>query len=105
MGILVINLLTHRALSPGADTLGLGWWSWVQICGQVQQHVWIISLYRPCKANGPSTTYQQHIWALSKRNWTEGLQAVVLHNLVKEIKICQQEGDRIILLTDFNGDV
>jgi len=32
-GLLVINLLAHHALSPGADPMGLGHWSWVQIQG------------------------------------------------------------------------
>jgi len=38
-GILVMNLLAHWALSPGADQLGLGRWSWVCLRGREQQHV------------------------------------------------------------------
>jgi len=77
-GLLVINLLAHQALSPGTNRMGLGHWSWVQIRGWAQQHMHIISMYRPCKTNRSSTMYQQHIWALAKCNWSECLQSAVI---------------------------
>jgi len=66
MGILITNLLAHWALSPGADKTGMGHWCWAHLHSQANQHIQIIFLYWPFKSKGPTTTYQQQVWALAK---------------------------------------
>jgi len=72
------------ALRPGANKLGLGWWCWA--C-RANQHMQIISLYCPCKANGPTTTYQQHVRAYQSRIIMIGLKTAILWDLIVEIKV------------------
>ncbi len=69
-GLIILNGLAHRAQRPGNGKIGLGQWCWARLRGKANQHLRIISAYRPCKANGPLTTYQQQIryWAKHHSN-------------------------------------
>jgi len=56
----------------------------------------------PCVLHGPTTTYQQHVQHLSNSNQFECPQDAILLDITKEIKSWQEEGDHIIVLTNFN---
>jgi len=43
--LVVTNELSHRALKPGDDPLGLGRWCWIKLCGTHLHHVQIVSMY------------------------------------------------------------
>jgi len=60
-GILCINQAAHRTLRPGDDLLGLGRWCWTRIQGPDSFILHVISMYQPCRSNGPLTVYQQHV--------------------------------------------
>ncbi len=104
-GIAVFNKLAHHAQKAGDDPTGLGRWSWVRLKGQGARITWIIALYRPCRSDGPLSTYQQHCRALSKLHRNECPREAVLTDLASEVRNWQEEGDSIIILTDFNEDV
>jgi len=62
-------------------------------------------MYRPCKSNGPLSTYQQHLRALGHMKRNECPKNAILHDLGKEISKWQADGKTIILVADFNEDV
>jgi len=62
-------------------------------------------MYRPCFSNGPLTTYQQHIRQLTALNHFECLREAILIDLAKEIQQWQDNGDHVLLLTDYNNDI
>jgi len=62
-------------------------------------------MYRPCFLSGPLTTYQQHMWGLTRLNHFECPRKAILADITKEIKQWQDLGDHILLLTDFNDNV
>jgi len=104
-GLLCVNQVAHRALCPGDDTLGLGRWCWTRLRGPNGFFVRIVSLYRPCYASGPLSTYQQQIRTLAKKNRYECPRDAVLADLSAEMQLWQEMGDHLIVLTDFNDDV
>jgi len=104
-GILCVNQVAHHTLKPGDDPLGLGRWCWVRIRGPQGFFLRVVTMYRPCKSNGPLTVYQQHIRKLTSLQRYECPREAILTDLGKEITIWQDEGDHIILLSDINDDV
>jgi len=104
-GILCINHAAHCTLRPGDDALGLGRWCWTRIQGLDGFVLRVISMYRPCRSNGPMTVYQQHIRRLTSLQRFECPKEAILVDLAKEIQTWQHEGDHVILLTDFNDDI
>jgi len=44
-GIGVVNALSHKALKPGGDDMGLGWWSWAWLWGQSGHVLWLVAAY------------------------------------------------------------
>ncbi len=101
-GILCMNQVAHKTLKPGNNLMGLGWWYWTWIQGPHGFFLCIISMYCPCVLHGPTTTYQQHVRHLTNSNRFECPQDAILLDITKEIKSWQEEGDHIIVLTDFN---
>jgi len=104
-GIAVFNRLTHHAQKAGDDPTGLGHWSWLRLQGKDHRITRIVALYRPCCSDGPLSTYQQHCRALSKLSQNECPREAILCDLASEVKKWQDDGDSIILLTDFNEDI
>jgi len=104
-GVLCVNQVVHRALRPGDDTLGLGRWCWTRIRGPNGFFLRIISMYRPCFASGPLSTYQQHVRTLSQRQRYDCPRDAILTDLAKEMHLWQDMGDHLMVLTDFNDDV
>ncbi len=62
-------------------------------------------MYRPCKSNGPLSTYQQHLCVFSHMQWDECPKKAILHDLAKEISKWQADGEMVIVLANFNKDV
>jgi len=62
-------------------------------------------MYCPCKSNGPLMGYQQHIQKLTSLNRFKCPREAILMDLAKEINLWQEEGNHIVLLSDFNDDV
>jgi len=69
-GLVILNQLAHRAQRPGDGKVGLGCWCWAKLCGKNNKMLKIILLYRPCKLEGPLTTYQQQLWFGYKKKQT-----------------------------------
>jgi len=65
----------------------------------------VVVMYRPCFSTGPLTTYQQHICRLTALNQTECPREAILVNIAKEIQKWQDNGDQVLLLTDYNDDI
>jgi len=65
----------------------------------------IILLYQPCFSNGPMSMYQQYCCRLAWQCHTECPWKVVLMDLELELKQWQEDGEHIIVMTDFNKDV
>ena len=105
VGLLCVNQVAHRTLRPGDDILGLGRWCWTRLRGPNGFHIRIISMYRPCFSNGPLSTYQQQVRKLSKLGRYDSPRDEVLKDISKDIQLWQDDGDHIIVLTDFNDDV
>ncbi len=82
-GILLTNLLVHCTQWPDNDSTGLGCWSWFKIQGQANHTTHIISMYRQCESNDPTSTYQQHIQGLAQLWQDECPCQAVLDDLVK----------------------
>jgi len=66
MGIVVMNQLSYWAPWPGDNKMGLGRWCWARLHGKHDQYLRIVSVYQPCSANGPLSTYQQQVRFWSK---------------------------------------
>jgi len=58
----------HHAQQPDDVWIGLGHWCLARLHGKANQMTRLISLYCPCKLDGPTTTYQQHIHGLAQLN-------------------------------------
>jgi len=103
--LVVVNQLSHRAQRPGDDTVGLGRWCWARLRGKNNQHLRLISAYRPCPSLGPLSTYQQQVryWSSIRINCCP--RAKWLTDLQHQILQWQEEGDYIVLLADMNEDV
>ncbi len=65
----------------------------------------MVAAYRPCKSDGPLTTYQQQLRYWYKHKQTKCPKTLFLNNLAKEIQQWQEEGDKVIVLADMNEDV
>ncbi len=104
-GLVVLNKLSHQAMQPRSDELGLEWWRWVRLRGQAGCILRIVSAYRPCFSSGPLLTYQQHVRYLARINCTNSPKNRFLMDLEKAILEWQAKGDMVILIVDMNKDV
>jgi len=105
MGIVVLNVLSHRALKPRDDPIDLGHWCWVHLCGQHSHHIRIVSMYCPCKMDGALSMYQQHLHTLGCLKCNICPKSAILDDLAKELISWQDAGDTVIIATDFNKDI
>jgi len=103
--IVVVNKLSHRAQRPGNDKTGLGRWCWARLRGKNNRQLRLVSVYRPCPANGPLSTYQQQIRHWSAQNIDCCPREKLLADLKEEVALWQAEGDQVIILADMNDDV
>jgi len=73
--------------------------------GKNNKILWVVVAYRPCKSDGPLTTYQQQLHYWYKNKQTKCPKALFLSDLATETQQWQEEGDNIIVLADMNEDV
>jgi len=104
-GLLCVNQVAHWTLRPGDDLSGLGCWSWIRLRGPGGFFLRVVVMYRPCFSNGSLTTYQQHIRRLATLSRVDCPREVILIDLAKEIQQWQDDGDHVLLLTDYNDDI
>ncbi len=104
-GIVITNQLSYRAQRPGDDTVGLGRWCWARLRGKHNQYLRVVSVYRPCPANGPLSTYQQHVRHWSSKHLDCCPREKLLNDLKAEVAQWQEAGDQVIILADMNDDV
>jgi len=103
--ILTINKLSHKTTTPGDDTSGLGRWCWTRLRGRGNHFLRIVSLYRPGKAEGHLTTYQQQVRWFLRNKITNCPRDQILLDLITQIELWQLEGDTVIVLADINEDI
>jgi len=101
-GIVCVNQVAHKTLKPGDDLSSLGRWCWTQIRGPQNFYLRIVSMYQLCESNGPLSTYQQQACHLTSNNHYECPRNAILSDITQEIRKWQEDGDHIIVLTDFN---
>jgi len=104
-GLLCVNQVTHQTMCPGDDPSGLGYWSRIRIRGPGGFFLWVVAMYQPCFSTGPLTMYQQHIHRLTALNQTECPREAILIDIAKQIQKWQDDGDQVLLLTDYNDNI
>jgi len=103
--LLTTNKLSHKTTTPGDDTTGLRQWCWTHLRGKANHYLRIVLVYRPCKAGGHLTTYQQQVWGLSKQGKSVCPQDQILEDLKAQVAQWTVEGDTIIVLANINKDI
>jgi len=104
--IVALNEWAHQATSPGNDMTSLGHWSWVRILGHDNHHLWIVTVYQPCKSNGHLMMYQQQVCRrLSTTGCSVCPRKKLLEDLHNQVTQWQSNGDSIIIMGDMNEDI
>jgi len=103
--LLTLNKLSHKTTKPGDDTTGLGRWCWTRLRGKENHFLRLVSVYRPCKADGHLTTYQQQIRWFSKQGKDVCPHNQILVDLIAQVDQWISEGNTIIILANINEDV
>jgi len=65
----------------------------------------VVAMYQSCYGCRPTTTYQQQVQALAKQGWDIFPHQALLDDLATTISKWNEEGNKIIVLTDFTDDV
>jgi exonuclease III len=105
VSIILNNSLAHRSTIPQHDPTGLGRWTSILINGKQNFATRIICAYRPCKSSGPETAYMQHALHFHRINKKSDPRKLFMDDLATAILQWQKEGEKIILVGDFNtGD-
>jgi Reverse transcriptase (RNA-dependent DNA polymerase) len=91
-----------RIFGAGQEDHVLQRWSWIHIRGKNQHKLAIINLYRPVKANGPLSTYQQHKRILLEQDIDTCPRKQLLEALGTVIDMWKRDGFSIIVAGDFN---
>jgi hypothetical protein len=94
-----------RISEMGQDKCKLGRWSYVKLSSK-KSNLIIITAYRPCKSNGPTTTWMQQ-WTLLRES---GLIApdpvkIFYQDLEKELQAWTKSGYEILLMLDANEHI
>jgi hypothetical protein len=105
--LISINNSSHRVISSGRDSSGLGRWTWTLYRGKHNVTLRIITAYRPCKPStpGPNTTYSQHQQYHNRISDIRCPRDSILEDLGQCINTWRNAGDQIILMADFNDDM
>ena len=94
------NDISHRAVQSGYDPSGMGRWSYIRFRGKRKNVTRVITCYCPNRStNGPNTVYSQQLQTLG-RDPIAGF----WNDLEIEVRQCQQQGEQVILLGDWNTD-
>ena len=91
------------------DFRKLGRWTSTLIAGSPQHRTRVVTAYcvRKQKTAGFGRVYQQHLQYLQHKRWvdTKTLYQLFCDNLLWQLQVWVQQGDRIILTMDFNEHV
>jgi hypothetical protein len=103
-GMVCIHEFLQYARKPSADLRGLGrWCTWPFFCNP--SHITrIVAAYRPCarKVERLKAVYQQHVQYIQAKGLKYNPVKLFDHDLSKQIKEWQTQGERIVLLMDVN---
>jgi hypothetical protein len=91
-----------RTTSHGQDERGVGRWSYMKISSNKKSLI-IITAYRPCLSQGPSTAWIQQ-WALLRETGVKDPDPIKIfyNDLETFITEWTQKGSEIILMLDAN---
>ena len=105
--VMAFDQAAHRVKSTGADSTGLGRWSWILFEGKQKYTTRIISAYVPCKSSCDrrQTVYNQHKRYFQKLGNTECPRKLMHAHLTEHIKSWQKQGENIVLLIDTNENL
>jgi hypothetical protein len=94
-----------RVSDNGQDPRGLGRWSYFQLSSKKKSMV-IITAYRPCVSNGPTTAWMQQ-WVLLREEGITDPDPVreFYKDLEKQLMQWKDKGKEILLLIDANEPV
>jgi hypothetical protein len=100
-----INTACHRIILSGVDPTKMGRWSWSLFRGKNNLQVRIVTLYRPVFSTGATSTYQQQKRHQLEHDIDTCPREQLLLDLTREITQWNSDGNRIIVMGDFNDDV
>ena len=98
---------SHRKISSGQDTTGLGRWCWTRYRGRHDVTIRVITCYRPCSGNnqGENTVHSQQKHYFDSINNNRTPRQALLDDLCAAISLYKESGDQIVLMMDANEDV
>jgi hypothetical protein len=99
------NKVCYRIITSGTDESRIGRWSWILLRGKNGIRVRIITLYRPVKSIGATSTYQQQRQLFMDENTDECPRLKLMNDLRIFLQKSIELGDRLIVMGDFNEDV
>ena len=105
--VISFDEVAHRVKSTGADSTGLGRWTWMLFEGKNNHHTRIISAYIPCKSSRDrhQTVYNQHKRYFLKQGIDECPRKLMHLHITQQIQKWQSSGENIVLLIDTNEDL
>ena len=98
---------THKVLSMGSDTSGLGCWVWTRYQGKHNITLRVITTYITCitKSSGVQTIYRQHQKYLDITNYDRLPKQSMLEDICRDIAQWFKLGDQIVLMVDLNENI
>jgi endonuclease/exonuclease/phosphatase family metal-dependent hydrolase len=94
--------LSQRLTAQGKDPKGLGRWVSQSFQGKSNKSLTVFSVYRPVKAMGVATTYQQQCRSLLSENNATCPRDMFFTDLKTSVQEHQEKGDTIVVMGDFN---
>jgi hypothetical protein len=84
------------------DPSKLGRWSWMRLRGKSNLTLHLATVYHPVVSAGATSAYQQQRQWLYSKDIDTCPRAALLSDLATSITEWQQEGDQILVISDFN---
>jgi endonuclease/exonuclease/phosphatase family metal-dependent hydrolase len=103
--IIGANDIVHRIQESGSDQHKLGRWTWFKLQGQQGMQLRIVMVYRPVYSVGMLSTYQQQKQYLLSNDIDTCPRQMFFHHLQEELQKWYDDGERIIIMGDFNEDI
>jgi hypothetical protein len=95
----------HRIASCGVDSTSMGRWSWSLYRGKGDMLVRVVTVYRPVYSMGATSTYQQQKRHLLNDDIDTCPRDRLLVDLSTQIQQWNIEGNKLIVMGDFNEDI
>jgi hypothetical protein len=102
-----VGRISYRVTARGVDQSKLGRWCWFELRGRHGLTTKIITVYRPCRSNGPHSTYQQQerVMQMATSQTNIDVREQLLEDLLSLIDQWRTQGNQVVLLTDMNTDI